>query len=296
MAKSKQQSDFWVAIASGKGGTGKTTLSVNLSRWLAQKSKVRLADLYVEEPNSGLFLSMPCVQKRPVKREIPAWDANRCLFCGNCQKVCNFNSIIQTQSLVMTFAQLCHSCRVCWELCPAKALSPELYRVGEVSFFEEGNLQFIEGRLDVGQEQAVPVISQVLDYLDENRLDTELTIIDAPPGTACPAVETFGRADFVLLVLEPTPFGLYDGSLAVKVAKKLGKPVAVVVNKWRGDDELLAEFAKENDVEIITKIAESKKIAENYSQGRLIYEDNPQVQENLRVIYDYLLTQKEAGL
>ncbi len=294
----EKQTDFWVAIASGKGGTGKTTLSVNLCRWLAQKNpqtKVRLADLDVEEPNSGLFLSMPKTGTRAVQRAIPAWDASLCRFCGNCQKVCNFNAIIQTQSLVMTFQQLCHSCRACWDLCPAGALSAKLFQVGEVSFFAEKNLQFIEGRLDVGQEQAVPVIAQVLDYLDQNRLDTELTIIDSPPGTACPAVETFGRADFVLLVVEPTPFGLYDGSLAVKVAQELGKQVAVVVNKWSGDDELLNKFAIENQVEIITKIKESKKIAEDYSQGLLIYQDNPKVQENLQEIYDYLLAKKEAS-
>ncbi len=285
---------FRIAIASGKGGTGKTTLSVNLSRWLAQKQKVRLVDLDVEEPNSGLFLAMSAEQKRSVKRKIPAWDKSSCLFCGNCQKVCNFNSIIQTQSLVLIFQQLCHSCRACFELCPAGALQPSDYTVGQVSFFEDENLQFIEGRLDVGQEQAVPVIAEVLDYLDENPLDEGLTIIDSPPGAACPAVETFGRADFVLLVVEPTPFGLYDGSLAIKVTQELGKPVAVVVNKWSGDSDLLQEFVAENSVEVITKIGESKKIAENYSNGQLIYEDNPEVQQNLQEIYDYFCAKVEA--
>ncbi len=291
-----KQKEFRVAIASGKGGTGKTTLAVNLSRWIAQKCKVRLADLDVEEPNSGLFLALPLVQRRPVKRAIPAWDQELCLFCGNCQKVCNFNAIIQTKSLVMTFPQLCHSCKACWELCPAKALHPQEYRVGEISFFQDENMEFIEGRLDVGQEQAVPVIAEVLDYLDENILLSGLTIIDSPPGTACPAVETFSRADLVLLVVEPTPFGLYDASLAVAVAKALGKPLAVVVNKWVADDQLLADFVQQNQVEIIAKIGESKKIAEDYSKGNLIYEDNPEVQENLRSIYDYLVAGMGAKL
>ncbi len=290
----KEQSDFLVAVASGKGGTGKTTLSVNLSSWIAQTSQVRLVDLDVEEPNSGLFLQVDELNKQPVKRAIPLWDKSLCQFCGNCQKVCNFNSIIQAQSLVLTFSQLCHSCRACWELCPAGALQPDDYQVGNISFCKSGNLEFIEGRLDVGQEQAVPVISQVLDYLDENPLLLGLTVIDSPPGTACPAVETFSRADFVLLVVEPTPFGLYDASLAVAVARELGKPLAVVVNKWISDDKLLQDFVSKNKVEIIAKIGESKKIAQDCSQGKLIYPENSSVQKQLQVIYDYLVDKSGA--
>ncbi len=294
-ASSEKRKDFRVAIASGKGGTGKTTLAVNLSLLCAEKCKVRLVDLDVEEPNSGLFLSLPTLDEKIVERAVPSWDKEKCFFCGNCQEVCNFNSIIQTKAVVMVFEQLCHSCRACWELCPSGALQAKSYQVGKISFYREGNLEFIEGRLDVGQEQAVPVIADVFSHLDKNPFEQGLTIIDSPPGIACPTVETFGSVDCILLVVEPTPFGIYDASLTVDVARNLNKPVAVVVNKYAGEDDLLGKFVADKSVEIIAKFPLDKKVAEIYSQGLPIYAVNREITEGFSQVLDYLTTMMERA-
>ncbi len=289
----KKRKDFRVAIASGKGGTGKTTLSVNLALLCAEKLRVRLVDLDVEEPNSGLFLSLPISEEKIVTRSVPAWDKAKCTFCGNCQQVCNFNSIIQTKSLVMVFEQLCHSCRACWELCPTVALEPKSYQVGKISFQRKGNLEFIEGRLDVGQEQAVPVIAEAYSYLEANPFVDGLTLIDSPPGIACPTVETFGSVDCILLVVEPTPFGIYDASLTIDVVRSLDKPVAVVVNKYAGEDELLDKFVADKSVEVIAKFPQDKKVAEVYSQGLPIYNINDKITEGFTQVLDYLSAMRE---
>lgn len=290
----RKRKDFRVAIASGKGGTGKTTLSVNLALLCAESSRVRLVDLDVEEPNSGLFLKLPVSEEKIVARSVPAWDKAKCTFCGNCQKVCNFNSIIQTKSLVMIFEQLCHSCRACWELCPAGALAPKSYQVGKISFHREQNLEFIEGRLDIGQEQAVPVISEVFAHLEENPFADGLTLIDSPPGIACPTVETFASVDCILLVVEPTPFGIYDASLTIDVARNLQKPVAVVVNKYAGEDELLNNFVNDKSVEIIAKFPLNKKVAEVYSQGLPIYNVNDEISGGFSKVLNCLSKMKES--
>ena len=161
-----------VAIASGKGGTGKTTLAVNLASYLSQKFNVTLVDLDVEEPNSGLFLDGEPVYREDKFKMIPVWEREKCTFCGKCQEVCNFNAIINLGTMIMVFPKLCHSCYACSELCPESALLMKPDKMGETKQFKIGNLKFIESRLDVGQEQAVPLIAQTIENAEKNGEDS----------------------------------------------------------------------------------------------------------------------------
>jgi len=206
-----------IAIASGKGGTGKTTISTNLASYIARKKKVILADLDVEEPNSGLFVNGRLIRKEDKFKQVPKWIEDNCTLCGNCQEVCNFNAVIQLGPTILVFPQLCHGCFACSELCPSSALPMVPQKMGELQHFENGKLNFVESRLEIGQEQATQLISQTNKYIDEHFSDNIVKIYDAPPGTSCPVIEATKDADFVILVTEPTPFGLHDLKLAVDI-------------------------------------------------------------------------------
>ena len=256
-----------IAIASGKGGTGKTTLSTNLASYLAESHKVVLTDLDVEEPNSGLFLNGELIHREDKYKMIPEWIQDKCTLCGLCQKVCNFHAIIQLGQQIMVFPELCHSCYACSELCPTEALPMIPQKMGELKKFNIGDLDFVESRLDIGQEQAVPLISQTNKFVDDNYSESVIKIFDAPPGTSCPVIEATKNADFVILVTEPTPFGLHDLSLAVETMKELNKRFAVVVNRYGIGNDKVLDYCKDNNIPLIAKIPNSRQIAELYSKG-----------------------------
>ncbi|MCF8299106.1 MAG: AAA family ATPase, partial [Saprospiraceae bacterium] len=178
-----------ISIASGKGGTGKTTLSTNLAAYLAEFGKVVLVDLDVEEPNSGLFIEGKLEWEEIKFKSIPNWEESTCTLCGLCQKNCNFHAIIQLGKQIMVFPELCHSCFACSELCPSSSLPMIQMKMGVLKRFKEGNIHFIESRLDIGQEQAVPLIAQTLDYIEKQFPEEIIKIFDAPPGTSCPVIE-----------------------------------------------------------------------------------------------------------
>ncbi|MEE4198499.1 MAG: ATP-binding protein [Bacteroidales bacterium] len=277
-----------IAIASGKGGTGKTTLSANLAALLSEKKSVVLADLDVEEPNSGLFIRGELEKEEVKYKMIPQWNADTCTFCGECQKNCNFHAVIQLGPQILVFPELCHSCYACSELCPTQSLPMVSQRMGELKQFSGGKITFIESRLDIGQEQAVPLIGQTIQYIGENFPGDTLKIYDSPPGTSCPVIEATKDADFIILVTEPTPFGLHDLKLAVETVQELEKPFAVVVNRYGlGDDQVLG-YCRENDIQVIAKIPNQRAIAERYSRGELIYPFVPEFKEELLKIRDYL--------
>jgi MinD superfamily P-loop ATPase len=277
-----------VAIASGKGGTGKTTLAVNLASCIARDQKVVLADLDVEEPNSGLFIKAGSLKKEDKFRLIPKWDEDACILCGNCQEVCNFNAVVRLGPIIMVFPELCHGCYACSELCPSSALPMMPRKIGELNHFEKGNLTFIESRLEIGQEQATPLISQTNKYIDENFPGDLLKIYDSPPGTSCPVIEATREADFVLLVTEPTPFGLHDLKLAVETMNKLEKKYGVVINRdGIGNADVLSWCGKEN-IPILGRIPNDRRMAELYSQGKLVYMEIAAVREELEKIRAYL--------
>jgi len=278
-----------IAVASGKGGTGKTTLSTNLASYIAKKRKVVLADLDVEEPNSGLFIQGKLVRKEEKFKMIPEWIEDDCTLCGICQEVCNYNSVIQLGVIIMVFPELCHGCYACSELCPTSALPMISQRMGELMHFENNKLSFIESRLDIGQEQATQLISQTNKYIDEHFSDGIIKIYDAPPGTSCPVIEATKNADYVILITEPTPFGLHDLKLAVETMKKIGKKFGVVINRHGiGNDEVV-NYCNKDNIPVIAKIPNDRRIAELYSRGKLVYQEIPEVKLQLENIWNYIL-------
>lgn len=277
-----------IAIASGKGGTGKTTLSANLAALISETEPVVLADLDVEEPNSGLFIKGKLEYKEVKYKMIPHWNSETCTLCGECQKNCNFHAVIQLGTQILVFPELCHSCYACSELCPTSSLPMTRQRMGELKQFSENNITFIESRLDIGQEQAVPLIGQTIHYIEEKFPDNILKIYDAPPGTSCPVIEATKDADFIILVTEPTPFGLHDLKLAAETVQELNKPFVVVINRYGLGDDKVLDYCEENEIPVIARIPNLRKIAEIYSRGELIYKQVPEFKNELVKVRDYI--------
>lgn len=282
-----------IAIASGKGGTGKTTLSTNLAAFLAEKEPVILVDLDVEEPNSGLFISGELKNTEDKYKMIPEWDSTYCNLCGICQEVCNFNAVLKMGKMIMVFPELCHGCYACSELCPKNSLPMKEKKMGELRHFEKGNLSFVESKLIIGEEQAVPLIKQTIDYVDGNFGSEVLKIYDSPPGTSCPVIEAAKGVDFVILITEPTPFGFHDLKLAVETIRELGKDFAVVINRHGIGNSSVEDYCSEEGIPVIGKIPNDRKVAEVYSKGDLLYPRLPFVRTEIERIAGYLTGLRE---
>lgn len=277
-----------IAIASGKGGTGKTTVSTNLSAFLAENQSVILTDLDVEEPNSGLFLSGKLIHSEDKFKVIPEWEKEDCTLCGKCQEVCNFNAVMKLGKMIMVFPELCHGCYACSELCPTKALPMIPKKMGELKHYKLSNIDFVESKLIIGEEQAVPLIKQTIQYVDKNFPKNTIKIFDSPPGTSCPVIEATKDADLVLLVTEPTLFGLNDLKLAVETMNILNKKMGVIINRFGLGDQNVEKYCKENNIEIVAKIPNMRKIAELYSSGKLIYSEIEEVKKEFEKIKDFI--------
>lgn len=278
-----------IAIASGKGGTGKTLLSVNLASYLSNKQPVVLVDLDVEEPNDLLFFNgQPDVCEDAYKKT-PKWDESTCTLCGACSEFCNFHAVLALGKSVVVFDKLCHSCHACSELCPEGALHMKKMKTGEIRRFPHGNLTLIEGRLATGEEQSAPLIRQVHQFVEQHFQDPEtLIIMDSPPGTSCPVIAAVKEADLVLLVTEPTPFGLNDLILAAETLKQLGKPAAVIINRAGiGNIDTEAYCANEK-LPVISIIPYDKDIALMYSDGHLMYKKHQALRQALEDIHMYI--------
>jgi len=288
-----------IAIASGKGGTGKTTLSTNLAAYISEtisndsNRQVILVDLDVEEPNSGLFIKGDLINDQNKYRSTPLWDADKCTHCGECKTICNFNAIAQLPKAILIFPELCHSCFACSELCPEQALSMVDKKMGVLKHYQQhgdlldnNNITFIESRLDIGEISAVPLIKQTIDYVESNFSAEAIKIYDSPPGTSCPVIETVKDVDFVILVTEPTPFGLHDLKLAVETVKKLDREFAIVINRHGIGDNGVEQYCLKNNIPIIGKIPNMRQAASLYSQGKLLYNIIPEIKEQLALIYE----------
>jgi MinD superfamily P-loop ATPase len=267
-----------IVFASGKGGTGKTTVAVNLAYSLASSDqKVQYLDCDVEEPNGHIFLKPQITSKEPVKVMVPVIDEDKCTFCGECGAHCEFKAIVNLPSVTMIFPELCHSCGLCLIVCSARAIREEEREVG---YTEEGKalqgIEFIHGVLNVGEPMATPVIKAV----KNNYKKGYIQVIDAPPGTSCPVVKTMADADFVVLVTEPTPFGLHDLKIAVSVARNMDKPVGVVVNRERGDFMPLKDYLSKENIPLLMSLPEDRRIAESYSRGEIIIKELPDYLDN----------------
>ncbi|MFO8072852.1 MAG: P-loop NTPase [Polyangia bacterium] len=273
-----------ITVASGKGGTGKTTFAVNLAYALAGSGEaVRLLDCDVEEPNDHLFVRPEFTASEPVERFKPVWNEAACEGCGDCAAACHYNAIAVVKGKVLVFNELCHSCGVCSYVCPNDAFSERPVSVGSVdTALENEPFPFVRGTLDIAEALAPSVVRQAKKHCDPEAIN----IIDAAPGTACPVVEAVGDSDVAILLTEPTLFGLNDVKLAVGLTLARGVPTGIVVNRSDGEDEIIASWAERAGVPIIGRIPFSRKYAEAYSRGDVLVRVFPELERNLIGIYE----------
>jgi MinD superfamily P-loop ATPase len=267
-----------IVFASGKGGTGKTTIAVNLAYFLAHSNqKVRYLDCDVEEPNGHLFLKPQMTSKKSVKVMVPVIDEDKCTYCAECGALCEYKAIVNLPSVTMIFPELCHSCGLCLKVCPDGAISEGEREVG---YTEEGNafqnIEFIHGVLNVGEPMATPVIKEVKDNYNNGYMQ----IIDAPPGSSCPVVKTMADANFVVLVTEPSPFGLHDLKIVVSVARNMRKPFGVVINRNQGNFMPLKNYLEVENIPLLMTLPEDQRIAESYSRGEIIIQNLPDFRDH----------------
>jgi MinD superfamily P-loop ATPase len=268
-----------ISIASGKGGTGKTTVATNLAVSLG--SMVQLLDCDVEEPNAHLFMQPVFDLTETVTTPVPEVDMDKCTFCGKCGDICQFKAIVVVGETVLPFEELCHSCGGCMAVCPEDAITEKGRELGVIQKGHRNGVEFIHGKLRVGEAMSPPLINKVLSYTDPARL----TIVDAPPGTSCPVIESMKNADFVLLVTEPTPFGLYDLKLAVGAVNILDIPCGLVINRSDLGDKKVKEYADQENLPILMEIPFDRQIAETYSRGELVVEAMPEWKEKFFELY-----------
>jgi MinD superfamily P-loop ATPase len=260
-----------ISVASGKGGTGKTLVATSLALSLSDNYKVQLLDCDVEEPNANILLRLAMHQSQPVYIPIPKVDETKCTYCGKCAEVCAYNAIAVLKNKVLVFPELCHGCGACSYLCPEAAITEEGREMGIVERGGSGNLELIQGKLNVSEAMAPPVIREVKKYIDP----ANIVITDVPPGTSCPVIETVKGSDFCLLVTEPTPFGLNDLALAVEVVRELGIPCGVLINRVGVGDEEVERYCHQEGIPVLLKIPLDRKIAMLYSQGIPLIEGMP---------------------
>ena len=259
-----------ISIASGKGGTGKTTVATSLA--LSIKSNIQFLDCDVEEPNAYIFLKPQIKYINTASILVPKIDLSKCNFCGKCQEVCTYNVIAVLKDKVLTFPNLCHGCGGCSLLCPQKAITEVERVIGVVEIGNAGNTQFIHGRLNIGEAMSPPLIRVVKEHINPTRT----VIIDVPPGTSCPVVEAVKGSNFCILVTEPTPFGLNDLILAVRTLRKLNIPFGIVINRSDIGDDKLSSYCKEENIPILMQIPFKKEIAIAYSKGIPLIDECPE--------------------
>lgn len=282
-----------LAIASGKGGTGKTTVSAALvSLWT---QPVVAVDLDVEEPNLHLFLKPEIVGRQKALLEVPVVDETRCTRCGLCSDLCQFKAISLLGDIVLTFPEMCHGCGGCLAVCPEGALSSGSRELGEIRWGTAGNAGFIMGDLRVGEAMSPPLMRQVKAKLAQRYKDKAVDIIiDAPPGVSCPAVNAVMDSDLILLVTEPTPFGAYDLKLAHEAFLPLGKPMGVVINRAGIGDHGVYKFCHSAGIEILAEIPFDRRIAEAYSRSKIVPLACPQIKPVFVSLMDKILNWRKS--
>ncbi len=253
-----------IAIASGKGGTGKTTVATNLAYVASQRTgSVAYLDCDVEEPNGHIFLKPRITESRSVGRSVPKVDARLCMLCGQCGRICQYSAVVCVGSRVLVYPDLCHSCGGCALVCKADAIKEISHEIGRIETGRTEAIQFVHGLLDVGVAMSPPLIREV----KKSAPPADLLIIDAPPGTSCPVIESIKGTDYVLLVTEPTPFGLNDLKLAVEMVRVLRLPFGVVINRSDIGDEQVRDYCQADGIAILAEIPDDRRLAEAYAQG-----------------------------
>jgi MinD superfamily P-loop ATPase len=277
-----------IAIASGKGGTGKTTIATNMACSIAQIGKdVQYLDCDVEEPNGHIFLKPSIEETQSVTISVPEVDTEKCNGCGKCGQLCQYSAIISMQEIVMTFEQLCHSCGGCMLVCPTGAITEKPKEIGFVDIGMANNVVFGQGRLKIGDIHTPPLIKKT----KAKALAEGVVIIDAPPGTSCPVIEAVKGTDFILLVTEPTPFGLNDLKLAVEMVRELKIPFAVIINRNEPDEQMINQYCNDENIEIVFEVPDDRKIAEAYSVGKMIIDVLPEYKERFIELFENISKQ-----
>ena len=277
-----------ISIASGKGGTGKTTISTNLALSL---NDVQYVDCDVEEPNGHLFLKPKIEERIPIGIPVPQINKSKCTYCGECARVCEFNAIVVIKEQVLTFPELCHGCGGCSFICPEDAVEEVEREIGVIEKGEAGYIEFVHGLLNVGEPMAPPLI-----HAEKRLINNDKTvIIDSSPGTSCPVVEAVRESNFCLLVTEPTPFGLNDLILAVDMVKKLGIPLGVLINCSDIGDKKVSQYCEEENIPILMEIPLDRRIAEAYSIGIPLVEEIPEYRDRFQELYYKIEEKAQEG-
>jgi MinD superfamily P-loop ATPase len=267
-----------VSIASGKGGTGKTTVAVNLALAL---SHVQLLDCDVEEPNVHILLKPQINQVKPVYVSVPTINEELCNHCGKCAEFCQYNALFVGPDKVLVFPELCHNCGGCAIICPNHAIVEEKHQIGRIKMGTAGKTRLVYGELEVGEPMAVPIIREIKRQIDPSKN----VILDSPPGTSCPVIETVRGSDFCLLVTEPTPFGLHDLKIAVQVLKNMKIPFGVIINRAGIGDKKVYEYCEEEHTPIMLEIPFQRRIAELYSRGIPFSLEMPEWKEKFQTLF-----------
>ncbi len=282
-----------IAIASGKGGTGKTTIATNLALTLANTGKtIQILDCDVEEPNCHIFLKPEIESSSPVTVLIPKVIEEKCTGCGICAEVCEYSAIAVIKGKVLIFPELCHSCGACKLFCPEDAFIEVPRELGIVEKGKTNGIRFVHGLLNIGELMSPAVISGVKKVAGES----EILILDSPPGTSCPVIEAVKDAEFVLLVTEPTPFGLNDLELAVGMVRELNIPFAVAINRSDVGNEDVKEYCKREKIEIVLEIPDDRRIAEAYSRGEMVIHALPEYQKTFESCWTRITDLHENAL
>lgn len=276
-----------ISVASGKGGTGKTTVAVNLA--LSLDKNIQFLDCDVEEPNSHIFLKPEILKTYPASIPIPKVNEEKCTYCGRCKEVCAYNAIAVFPSTVLVFPELCHSCGGCVLLCPQKAIEEVNKEIGIIKIGKSDTIEFVNGELNVREAMSTPLIRQVKKYINTSKT----VIIDAPPGTSCPVIESIKGSDYCILVTEPTPFGLNDLILTVEVVRKLKIPFGVIINRADLGNNETEEYCKKENIPILMKIPFSKDIAMVYSKGEPIVQAFPEYKKDFINMFEKIV--KKGG-
>ena len=264
-----------LVVASGKGGTGKTSVAVNLA---LSAGAAQILDCDVEEPNVHIFLKPENPRREPVELLVPEIHEDKCTCCRKCAEFCQYNALFVAGDLAMVFPELCHSCGGCRLVCPEEAITEKPRQIGTVTVAETDDMCLVYGEINVGEALAVPVVSAVKDHAEGDGL----VILDAAPGSACPLVETVHGADYCLMVTEPTPFGLHDLQVATEVVKQLGIPLGIIVNFAGVGDRGVYSYCEDEGLPIVMEIPYDRRIAELYSRGVPFIAEMPEWRERFR--------------